>query len=49
MIEFATSILMARRGCTPDEAFALLIDAAQANELTVDELAECLVADHDIP
>ncbi len=50
VIDKVQGILMARRGCTPDEAFSLLSDAAQQNELTADELtadelAECIVAE----
>jgi hypothetical protein len=48
VIDKAQGILMTRRGCTPQEAFTLLSDAAQENELTVDELAECIVADVDL-
>ena len=39
---------MARGGYTPDEAYALLMDAAQEHAMPVSELAECLVADQDI-
>jgi hypothetical protein len=45
VIDKAQGILMARRGCTPHEAFSLLTDAARQNELTVEELADCVVAD----
>jgi hypothetical protein len=48
VIDKAQGILMARRGCTPQEAFTLLSNAAQENELTVDELAECIVAELDL-
>jgi hypothetical protein len=48
VIDKARGILMARRGCTPHEAFSLLSTAAQQNELTVEELAECVVADLDL-
>ena len=48
VIDKAQGILMARRGCTPEEAFSLLSTAAEQNELSVDELAECIVADLDL-
>ena len=48
VIDKAQGILMARRGCTPQEAFSLLSTAAEQNELTVDELAECIVAELDL-
>jgi hypothetical protein len=37
-----------RKGWSSDEALIALTAAAQGNELTIDELAECLVADQDI-
>jgi AmiR/NasT family two-component response regulator len=48
VIDQATDILVARNGCTRDEAFRDLRTAAAHNELTIDELAECLVADRDL-
>jgi AmiR/NasT family two-component response regulator len=48
VIEIATGIVMARRGCAPDEAFGLLSDAARANDMSVSDLAECVVADRDL-
>ena len=48
VIDKAQGILMARRGCTPEEAFSLLSTAAEQNELSVEELAECIVADLDL-
>jgi ANTAR domain len=48
VIDKAQGILMARRGCTPQEAFSLLSTAAKHNELTVGELAECLVTELDL-
>ena len=48
VIDKAQGILMARRGCTPHEAFSLLSSAAQQNALTVGELAECLVTELDL-
>ena len=36
---------MARRGCSPKEAFSLLDTAAQQNGPTVAELSECIVAE----
>ena len=46
--DLATGILVARRGCTADEAFALLSDAAQGHGMDVSDLAECLVADQEL-
>jgi hypothetical protein len=48
VIDKAQGILMARRGCSPQEAFSLLSTAAQQNELTVGELAECVVTELDL-
>jgi AmiR/NasT family two-component response regulator len=45
VVDLATGILMARRGCTAGEAFALLSDAAEPHDMNVSELASCLVAD----
>jgi hypothetical protein len=45
VIDKVQGILMARRGCTPGEAFSLLSTAAQQNELSLDEMAECIVAE----
>ena len=45
VIDKAQGILMARRGCNPDEAFSLLSTAARQNDIPVDELAECIVAE----
>ena len=41
-------LLVARNGCTSDEALMALTAAAQANELSVEELAEVLIADQDL-
>ena len=48
VIEVAKGILMERRGCAPDEAFGLLRDAARAHDMSVSDLAECVVADRDL-
>lgn len=48
VIEFATRILMARRDCTPNEAYALLIAAAQEHDMPVWDMAECLVANQEL-
>ena len=48
VIEIAKGIVMARRGCAPDEAFGLLSDAARANDMSVNDLAECVIADRDL-
>ena len=48
VIDKAQGILMARRGCSPKEAFSLLDTAAQQNGLTVAELSECIVAELDL-
>ena len=47
-IEVAMGILMARRGCTTDEAFALLSDAARGHDMGVSDLAACLAADQEL-
>jgi len=48
VVDLAMSILSARRGCPPDEAFTLLIDAAAGYEMNVSDLARCLVADQEL-
>ena len=48
VIDIATGILMDRRGCTADEADALLSDAAQEHDMNVSDLARCLVADQEL-
>jgi AmiR/NasT family two-component response regulator len=48
VIDQAKGILVARNGCTSDEALTALTTAAQGNELTIDLIAECLVADQDL-
>ena len=48
VLEEAKAILIARNGCTPDEAFLELRTAAAQNELTIEAFAECLVADQDL-
>ena len=47
-IDLATRILAARRGCSPDAALALLMDAAQGHGMDVNDLAECLIADQGL-
>jgi len=47
-IEIAQGILVTRNGCSPDGALAALITAAEGNDLTVDEMAMCLVAHQDL-
>ena len=47
MIDQAAGILVARNGCTSEEALMALTTAAQGNELTLDEMAERLIADQD--
>jgi AmiR/NasT family two-component response regulator len=48
LIEDAKGIVMARRGCTSEEASSLLSAAAQEHEMSVSDLAECVVADQDL-
>jgi AmiR/NasT family two-component response regulator len=43
-IEQAKGILMAQHGCTPDEAFQMISEAAQRDNRKVRELAESIVA-----
>ena len=49
LLDLATEFIMGRRGCTPDEAFALLRDAANAHDVSVSDLALCIVADQELP
>jgi hypothetical protein len=44
----ARGILVARNGCSPDDALAALITAAEGNDLTVEEMAMCLVGHQDL-
>jgi hypothetical protein len=48
VIDVAEDIVMAWCGCGPDEAFGLLTDAARANDISVSDLAMCVVADRDL-
>ena len=48
VVDLAMSILSGRRGCTPDEAFALLCDAAASHDMEASDLALCVVADHEL-
>ena len=48
VIEAATRILMARRDCTPDGAYVLLIDAAHEHDMPVWDIAACLVANQQL-
>ena len=45
VIDQARDILVDRNGWSSDEALIALTTAARGSELTIDELAECLVAD----
>ena len=47
-VDRAQGILVARHGWSSDEALTALAAAAQGNELTIHELAECLIADQDL-
>lgn len=47
-IDEAKGILIARNRCTPEEAFSALRTAATRNELSIDELAACLVEYHGL-
>ncbi len=44
----AQGILVARNGWSLDEALTALAAAARGNELTIEEMAECLIADQDL-
>jgi AmiR/NasT family two-component response regulator len=44
LIDQANRILMARRGCTGDEAYLPLVYAARRNGMGIGEFAECIVA-----
>jgi AmiR/NasT family two-component response regulator len=48
VIDQAKDILVDRNGWSSDEALTALTRAARGNELTIDELAECLVAAQDL-
>ena len=48
VIDQATGILVARKGCTSEEALKALTTAADLNELTPNELAEVLIADQEL-
>jgi AmiR/NasT family two-component response regulator len=48
VIGSAVRILMARRGCTGADAHSLLSRAAPGNNLTVSELAACVVAEQGL-
>jgi AmiR/NasT family two-component response regulator len=48
LIVVAMDILMARRSCTTDDAFALLSDAARGHDMSVSDQAACLVADQEL-
>jgi hypothetical protein len=48
VVDKAKRILVDRKGWSSDEALIALTTAAHGNELTIDELAECLVADQDL-
>ena len=47
-VDIATGILLASRTCTPDEAFALLSDAAVGYDMNVSDLARCPIADQEL-
>ena len=47
-IAVAMGIVMVRRGCNRDEAFAVLTEAANDYDMSVSELAECLLAERQL-
>ena len=48
LVDQAKGILVDRNGWSPDEALRALTSAARGNAVTIDELAECLVADQNL-
>jgi AmiR/NasT family two-component response regulator len=42
----ATGLVMARRQCAGEEAILLMTRAASSHEMSLRQLAECIVADH---
>ena len=48
MVGFAVDIIVERRACTRDEAFLLLSDAADGNDMSISDLALCIVAHWEI-
>jgi hypothetical protein len=48
LLDFAIETIKGRRGCTPDEAFGLLSDAAIGHDMSVSDLALCIVADQEL-
>jgi hypothetical protein len=47
-VDQAKAVLVARFGCTPEQALLDLREAAAQQELTIDELAACIVADQGL-
>ena len=43
----ATRILIARRGCTAEEASTLLTHAAREHNMSITAFAQCLIADQE--
>ena len=48
LVEVATGIVMGSRDCMPGEALALLSDAANAHDMSVSDLARCMLADQQL-
>ena len=48
LVEVATGIVMARRDCTSDEAFALLNAAAKEHDMNLSDLGRCLIAEEEL-
>jgi AmiR/NasT family two-component response regulator len=44
----AKGLVMARRQCAGEEAILLMTRAASSHEMSLQELAECIVADHGL-
>jgi hypothetical protein len=41
-------VIVGRRDCSRDEALLLLSDAAEEHDMSIGEMALCIVADRDI-
>ncbi len=49
LVDSAVEIIVRRRGSTRDEARLLLSDAAEEHDMSISEMALCIVVDREIP
>jgi len=49
LVDFAVDVIAGRRGCMPHEALLLLSDAAEEHDMSIIDMARCIVADREIP